>query len=118
VCEQWCDVPKKLTSTFWPGAEHSWKGDVHTDSFMEAFLSRLQQVLSIRTLSDELSQLLTPEERDQFQLGSMFAPLEHTEPLRYNPYTEPQWAKAVAECVQAGRYLMSLCLLHAPLIIS
>ena len=97
ICEQWCEVPKKLTSTFWPGASHSWKGEPHTDSFMEAFRGRLEHVLRIRTLSDELSQLLTVEERDQFQLDRLFAPLEDTRPLQYNPYTEPQWAKAVAE---------------------
>ncbi len=97
ICEQWCDVPKKLTSTFWPGNDHQWKGDVHEDTFMEAFKGRLQHVLRIRTLSDELSQLLTQDERDQFQLDKLFQPLEETNPLMYNPYTEPKWLKAVSE---------------------
>eukprot|EP00605_Chrysophyceae_sp_TOSAG23-4_P002934 GSChrysophyteH1.ASY1.ANO1.3229.1 assembled CDS len=97
ICEQWSEVPKKLTSTFWPGNDHQWKGAVHEDTFMESFKNRLQHVLRIRTLSDELSQLLTVEERDQFQLDRLFAPLEDTQPLMYNPYTEPQWLKAVKE---------------------
>jgi len=54
ICEAWCHVPMKLTTTFWPGAEHSWKGPAHIDSFMQAFKARLEHVLRIRTLSDEL----------------------------------------------------------------
>jgi len=97
ICEQWCEVPKKLTTTFWPGNDHKWKGAPHEDTFMESFKKRLQHVLKIRTLSDELAQLLTPDERQQFQLDRLFAPLEDTKPLLYNPYTEPQWVKAVSE---------------------
>ena len=97
ICEQWCEVPRKLTNTFWPGSEHAWKGDEHRDGYMEAFQKRVADVLSILTLSDELSQLMTDEERVQFQLDRMFAPLEDQRPLLYNPYTEPSWARAVAD---------------------
>jgi dynein heavy chain 2 len=95
ICDQWCDVPKKLTSTFWPGSDHPWKGEAHEDTFFQAFKARLEHVEKIRTLSDELSQMLTREERASFQLDKLFAPLEDTKPLLYNPYTEPLWASAV-----------------------
>ena len=97
ICDQWYDIPKKLTSTFWPGSDHAWKGDAHEDTFVLAFRNRLDHVLRIRTLSDELSQMLTAEERLSFQLNQLFAPLEDTKPLLYNPYTEPIWLKAVKE---------------------
>ena len=97
ICEQWCHVPTKLTTIFWPGAEHSWRGPAHVDNFMLAFKGRLEHVLRIRTLSDELFQLLTADERDHFQLDRLFVSLETTKPLLYNPYTEPDWAKAVKE---------------------
>jgi dynein heavy chain 2 len=97
VCEQWCEVPRKLTKTFWPGSDHAWKGGEHTDTYMEAFKGRVEHVLRILTLSDELSQLMTEEERSQFQLDRLFAPLETQKPLLYNPYSEPVWVKAVAE---------------------
>ena len=97
ICNQWYDVPKKLTSTFWPGSDHPWKGGVHEDSFVLSFKGRLEHVLRIRTLSDELSQMLTTEERSSFQLDKLFSPLEDTKPLLYNPYTEPLWARAVKE---------------------
>jgi dynein heavy chain 2 len=100
VCRAWCEIPEKLTSTFWSGGEFPWKGEPHRDNFMRAFKDRLEHVLKIRTLSDELSQMLTPEERVSYQLDRLFVPLEDTKPLYYNPYTEPQWARAVAEYEQ------------------
>ncbi len=95
--EAWVDVPRKLTTTFWPGCEHPWRGDVHEDSFATSYKARLEQVLSIRTLSDELSQLLSAEERDTFRVEDLFLPLSETKPLVYNPYTESQWEAAVAK---------------------
>jgi len=97
VCDQWCDVPRKLTTTFWPGSEHPWNGDAHEDTFMRAFKGRLEHVLRIRTLSDELANMLTKEELASFRLGRLFEPLQDTKPLLYNPYTEPQWQRAVKE---------------------
>ena len=97
ICEQWYEVPKKLTTTFWPGSDHAWKGPPHEDTFVKAFKIRVEHVLRIRTLSDELSQMLTSDERSSFQLEKLFTPLEDTKPLLYNPYTEPIWAKAVKE---------------------
>jgi hypothetical protein len=95
VLEGWIDVPRKLTSTFWPGCEHQWRGAPHEDAFAGAFKKRLEHVLSIRTISDELAQLLTSEERESFQLDRLFRPLESTHPLQYNPYTEKAWDAAV-----------------------
>lgn len=97
ICEQWCAIPHKLTSTFWSGAQHAWKGPLHEDSFTQAFLRRLEQVLGILTLSEELSQILTTEEKSTFQLSRLFEPLKETRPILYNPHTEPQWARAVKE---------------------
>jgi len=106
ILEQWVDVPKKLTSSFWIGSDNAWGGDAHEDSFSRAFLNRLEHILRIRTLSDELAQLLTKEERKAFQLEKLFKPLEDTNPLAYNPYTEPLWAKSVTHIARKTiRYL-------------
>ena len=97
ICDQWYDVPRKLTTSFWVGSENPWQGAAHEDTFVQSFMVRLDHVLRIRTLSDELSQMLSSEERSSFQLDKLFAPLEDTKPLLYNPYTEPLWARAVKE---------------------
>eukprot|EP01030_Chromulinospumella_sphaerica_P026002 gene26002-26175_t len=43
LCDQWTDVPRKLTSTFWSGGEHAWKGGAFEDAFLLAFRGRLDQ---------------------------------------------------------------------------
>jgi dynein heavy chain 2 len=97
ICEKWCDVPRRLTSTFWSGANHRWKGSPHEDEFTRAFMRRLDQVYNILVLSDELSRILTSEEKSSFQLEKLFEPLMQTKPILYNPYTEPKWIAAVRE---------------------
>jgi dynein heavy chain 2 len=97
VCEQWIDVPRKLTTQYWQHSENQWSGGGYEDQFTVAFQRRLEHIMSIRTTSDELSQLLTRDERMSFRIDSLFQPLESTNPLMYNPYTEPAWAKAVRQ---------------------
>lgn len=95
LLEGWVEVPTKLTSTFWPGCEHPWRGEVHTDTYASAYKTRLDEVLGLRTLSDELGQLLSREERESFRLERLFDPLRRTRALMYNPYTNATWLTAV-----------------------
>eukprot|EP01031_Cornospumella_fuschlensis_P031389 gene31390-37941_t len=97
ICDRWCDVPKQLTSTFWSTAGHPWRGRVHDDVLVGSLARRLEQVVGILTLSEELSQILPPADRSNFQLDRLFDPLRHINPVFYNPYTESTWQKAVKE---------------------
>lgn len=99
LLQLWCDIPKKLTASYWSsrGIDHRWDGKPHVDTYSESFYRRLEEVLSLRTLAEELTQLLTPDERQSFQLSKLFMPLEEIKPLAYNPYTEPLWLKAKSE---------------------
>ena len=100
IVEKWTDVTKRLTSTFWRGqsaSQHSWKGDDYEDTYSNSFKTRLEQVYEILILSDELAQILSSEEKVNFQFEKLFAPLRETKPIHYNPYTEPQWARAKKE---------------------
>jgi dynein heavy chain 2 len=96
IIEQWCAIPSKLTYQ-WAGATHRWEGNPHEDVFALGFLRRLQQVQSILTISEELTQILTAEEKATFQLGRLFEPLRETNPIVYSPDTEPLWIRAVRE---------------------
>jgi len=97
LCDLWTVVPRKLTQTFWSGSSNTWRGSSHEDTYVNAFKNRLNQVLSVLTLSDELYQLLSPDERGSFRIDKLFAPLKSTNPFLYNPYSEPKWAKALKE---------------------
>ena len=103
IMSQWCEVPRQLTRSYWAGSSNNkqrnnvWKGDPYNDTFASAFQQRLEQVISILSTSQELTQLLTTDERRAFPLEKIYKPLENTHPLLYNPYTQPQWLKSVAE---------------------
>jgi len=58
-----------------------------------AYLQRLQEIISILTLSHEITQLLTPTEITSFQLQKTLFTCFQTisNPLAYNPYTENIW---------------------------
>jgi dynein heavy chain 2 len=62
---------------------------------------RLEDVMKIRSLSEDLGDLLSPAEKKSFRLTELFKPLESTNPLLYNPYTEKNWKRAVAEYEQS-----------------
>ena len=97
TCKAWVEVPSKLTANYWRGGGHSWKGDPFEDTYTQSFRMRLEEVMKIRSLSEELGDLLSPEEKKSFRLTELFKPLESTNPLLYNPYTEKSWKRAVSE---------------------
>jgi dynein heavy chain 2, cytosolic len=97
VIRGWVEVPVRLTTTFWRGSDRPWKGPPHEDAFSSAFLARLEEVLKLRSLAEELRDLLSSEERSSYRLDDMFRPLQDTNPLLYNPYSEKAWRKAVAD---------------------
>ena len=57
----------------------------------------LIQVLSLRTLHEQLLRLLSSEEQQELQLVSAFAPFAGLNPLHHNLYTQPLWTAAVAQ---------------------
>ncbi|KAG5188874.1 hypothetical protein JKP88DRAFT_287142 [Tribonema minus] len=98
VCEKWCQAVHNLTAVDWGGGNsHQWKGPGHSDKLCKAFAGRLEEVMRLRTTHEELSRLLTPDEAQQLGAEVLFRPFASVSPLRYNPYTEPQWRAAVTE---------------------
>ena len=97
VLERWCDVPQRLTGKFWSNARHKWKGHPHEDLLTKAYVKRLTQVVGILTLSGELTSILSVSERAGFNLDRIYDPLKSMNPIFYNPYTEPNWNRAVKE---------------------
>ncbi|CAN0462143.1 unnamed protein product, partial [Phaeothamnion confervicola] len=56
----------------------------------------LPQILQIRTTHDELNRLLPAVDAVRLSGSAQFAGLEALSPLRFNPYTQPDWVAAVA----------------------
>jgi len=96
VIDKWCQVPLDLTSTYWPGHKHDWKGSTHEDTFTFNLGRRLEKILDLRSTHEQLVHLLTAEEARQLRLDDSFRAFDSTQPLFYNPYTQAQWESAVA----------------------
>lgn len=97
LLEQWCEVPRRLTSTFWSSGSHAWRSRYHEDVLCTSFARRLDQIVGLLTIADELKQIIPSSERSGFNFDRLFDPLKAMNPLFYNPYTEPQWNQAVKE---------------------
>lgn len=97
LCDKWCEVPRTLTTTYWANARHSWKSKGYEDGLNHSFARRLEQVLGILTLSDELKQILSVSDRSTINFDRLYDPLKSTNPVFYNPYMDSLWIAAVRE---------------------
>ncbi len=120
LSEKWLSVGELLTSQFWKQYPlHQWKGSVFASQTLSQLIERLEEVLSLRSLQQQLLQLLSPAEQQEFSLSTAFAPFTgkpyvaaqvyimlmcyactvHAglQCLQHNPYTKPLWKSAVAQ---------------------
>lgn len=75
LCEKWMSVTELLTAQFWKQYPlHQWKGSAFISSTLSQLIQRFDDVLSLRTLHEQLLQLLSPSEQQEFSLGTSFTP--------------------------------------------
>ncbi|XP_076467409.1 LOW QUALITY PROTEIN: cytoplasmic dynein 2 heavy chain 1-like [Babylonia areolata] len=102
ICERWSTVCETLTLQFWKRfAPHPWKGDKFFPETLKKLSERLEEILSLRTVHEQLLRLLTSAEQKELGAGDAFTPFLGLNPLQYNPYTQPLWAAAVAQYERA-----------------
>ena len=59
--------------------------------------SPYMQLLTIRTVHEQLARLLPTTDQEALTLSAAFTPFAGLQPLLHNPYTEPLWGAAVAQ---------------------
>ena len=75
LCEKWASAAEMLTSQFWKQYPlHQWKGSVFVSRTLSQLIQRFEEVLSLRTLHEQLLQLLSPSEQQEFSLSTSFTP--------------------------------------------
>ena len=68
LCERWTDNCQKLTSLFWPSyPTHRWQGAPHAPGNSAQVRARLAEILSLRALHKQLSQLLSNAEQEELK---------------------------------------------------
>lgn len=75
LCEKWLSAGELLTSQFWKQYPlHQWKGSVFVSLTLSQLVQRFEEVLSLRSLQEQLLQLLSLSEQNEFSLSTAFAP--------------------------------------------
>ena len=76
ICEKWSSAADLLTSQFWQQyALHPWKGGPFVSGTLLQLTLRLEEVMALRVLHEQLLHLLSPSEQQEFNLANM--PLLH-----------------------------------------
>ncbi|CAG0883700.1 unnamed protein product [Cyprideis torosa] len=97
LSNRWVDACSKLTSLFWAFEQtHPWKGDPYVPTFTAGFGQRMEEILALRTIHRQLTNLLSPAERAELKSEEAFGIFHGIRPELYNPYTAPIWKAAVA----------------------
>lgn len=75
VCEKWSSSTELLTAQFWKQyLLHQWNGSVFVSGTLSQLTQRLEEVLSLRSLHEQLLQLLSQSEQQEFNLVNSFTP--------------------------------------------
>ncbi|EDO38992.1 predicted protein [Nematostella vectensis] len=98
VCERWVSTCETLTAQYWKRfPAHPWKGEKFVPENLSQLAARLEEVLTLRTVHEQLVRLLSSSERQQLRTAEAFHPFSGLNPLHQNPYTEPLWRAAVGQ---------------------
>uniref|UniRef100_A0A5K4FDN9 Cytoplasmic dynein 2 heavy chain 1 n=1 Tax=Schistosoma mansoni TaxID=6183 RepID=A0A5K4FDN9_SCHMA len=116
ACERWIKSTDLLTQQLWPRyTPHPWNGPLPNLAYLIQFKNRLNEILNLRGLYEQLYYFTTPIEHNQFKMDSglhniIFNTLEFDNikediispilkqfinPLAYNPYTIEQWQSVI-----------------------
>ena len=75
ICEKWSSAADLLTSQFWKQYTlHPWKGGTFVSASLLQLTLRLEEVMALRMLHEQLLHLLSPSEQQEFNLANAFAP--------------------------------------------
>ncbi|XP_071951365.1 cytoplasmic dynein 2 heavy chain 1-like isoform X2 [Antedon mediterranea] len=102
ICDKWTMSCEKLTGQLWKTEPmNPWKDDKFTPEGLSQLSVRLQEVMTLRSIHEQLVRLLSAGEQQELRTGDAFSPFAGLNPLQYNPYTQPLWRAAVSQYERA-----------------
>ncbi len=80
VCDKWNSTSEALTTQYWRQyALHQWKGSPFVSPTLNRLVQRLEEVLSLRSLHEQLVHLLSAAEHQEFNLSNAFSSFAGTD---------------------------------------
>lgn len=75
VCDKWSSAAETLTTQYWKQyVLHQWKDGPFSSPTLTPLISRLEELLSLRCLHEQLLHLLSPAEQKELNLSNAFSP--------------------------------------------
>ncbi|XP_039269307.2 cytoplasmic dynein 2 heavy chain 1-like [Styela clava] len=96
--ERWCSTVDILTDHMWKQyPPHPWQSGKLRLPYVENVVARLISISEIRTVNEQLMQLLSPMERERLSVSDQLEDsFKDVSSLYYNAYTEPAYKAAIA----------------------
>eukprot|EP01116_Phalansterium_solitarium_P024802 TRINITY_DN91_c0_g1_i1.p1 TRINITY_DN91_c0_g1~~TRINITY_DN91_c0_g1_i1.p1 ORF type:complete len:4098 (+),score=2051.07 TRINITY_DN91_c0_g1_i1:208-12501(+) len=96
VGERWLTLTETLTTKYWQGYEkHPWKGGKYQDQDIKTVADRLDEIKTVRSVHDQLTKLLTPEEQKELKMDQAFSAFANQKPLDTSAGALPGWKAAM-----------------------
>ncbi|GAB1603231.1 hypothetical protein Ahia01_000603700, partial [Argonauta hians] len=98
ICETWLNSCETLTHHWWRYyTQHRWTGDKYVPTDLSQLSNRINEVLTMRSIHEQLTHLLSSQERQELNMKNVFRPFSGLNPILYNPFTRPLWDAAVMQ---------------------
>ncbi|KAG8470560.1 hypothetical protein KFE25_008981 [Diacronema lutheri] len=96
IAERWATVCLELTTLYWPKRDNAWRGGPFRDGTLESLSARLDEVLQLRVVHQQLSAVLTEPEARELRVGEVFDAFGGLNPLHHSEFSRGKWAAATA----------------------
>lgn len=95
VSEKWIQVTDTLTTRFWSGWDrHPWTSGKYEDPVTKQLTNRLEQIINLRSVHDQLVRLLSTEEKQELGIDKVFTAFSSIKPFDTTPSSEANWQSA------------------------
>ena len=98
VGARWSAAVGELTGTLWPrDPANPWHQERVVPLALQELAARLEEILTLRTVHEQLVRLVGPEEAAHLGTDKVFDAFRGLNPLHSSAYIEPLWRAAVAD---------------------
>ena len=90
VCDKWNSTSEALSAQYWKQyALHQWKGGPFISPTLTQLVHRLEEILIVRSVHEQLVHLVDPAERHELNLSNAFSPFSGKIKIRNIPGGQP-----------------------------
>ncbi|KAJ1640034.1 dynein heavy chain and region D6 of dynein motor-domain-containing protein [Pavlovales sp. CCMP2436] len=96
LAERWTTVCLELTTLFWPKRDNPWRGGPFRDGTLESLVRRLDEVLRLRVVHQQVTAVLDAGEAHELGVGAVFDAFARVNALHHSDFSKAKWATATA----------------------